>query len=159
MSEQTETRLKASGKEGANIYDLIKQDHKDVKKLFKQIVDSEKYDDNVYLQIKKALTVHMQGEEKLFYPRLENNEETHQLVLESYEEHDVGKQIMTDIDMSNKSEDDRMYAKVKVLSEAIDMHIKEEENDLFKKAKKVLSHDDEHEIGRLFEQEKMAAMK
>jgi hemerythrin superfamily protein len=158
LSEQTQTK-RSSSKEGPNIYDLLKQEHKDVKKLFKKIVDSERYDDNVYMQIKKALQVHMAGEEKLFYPRLENNDETRQITLEAYEEHDVGKQIMNDIDMSDKSEDDRMYAKVKVLSEAIDMHVKEEEDELFKKAKRVLSHDDEREIGRLFEQEKMAAMK
>ena len=72
------------------------------------------------------------------------------LTLEAYEEHDLGKQIMHDIDMSDKNEEDWLFAKVKVLSEAIDMHVKEEEDDLFKKAKHVLSHDDEHEIGRSF---------
>ncbi len=157
MSEQTQERRKS--KEGPNIYDLLKKEHKDVKKLFKQIVDSERYDDTVYMQIKKALQVHMAGEEKLLYPRLENEEETRNITLEAYEEHDVGKQIMNDIDMSNKSEDDRMLAKVKVLSETIDMHVKEEEDELFKKAKKVLSHEDEREIGRLYEENKMASMK
>jgi hemerythrin superfamily protein len=156
LNEQTQERR---SKEAPNIYDLLKQEHKDVKKLFKQIVDSERFDEDVYLQIKKALQVHMAGEEKLLYPRLENNEETRQITLEAYEEHDVGKQIMNDIDMSDKSEDDRMYAKVKVLSETIDMHVKEEEDELFKKAKKVLSHDDEREIGRLFEENKRASMK
>jgi len=159
LSEQTQTRRRSSSKEGPNIYDLLKQEHKDVKKLFKQIVDSERYDDNVYMQIKKALEVHMAGEEKLLYPRLENNEETRQITLEAYEEHDVGKQIINDIDMSDKSEEDRMLAKIKVLSENIDMHVKEEEDELFKKAKKVLSHEDEREIGRLFEEDKMASMK
>jgi hemerythrin-like domain-containing protein len=157
LSEQTQERRKS--KEGPNIYDLLKKEHKDVKKLFKQIVDSERYDDTVYMQIKKALQVHMAGEEKLLYPRLENEEETRNITLEAYEEHDVGKQIMNDIDMSNKSEDDRMLAKVKVLSETIDMHVKEEEDELFKKAKKVLSHEDEREIGRLYEENKMASTK
>jgi len=78
---------------------------------------------------------------------------------DAYEEHDVGKQIINDIDMSDKSEEDRMLAKIKVLSENIDMHVKEEEDELFKKAKKVLSHEDEREIGRLFEEDKMASMK
>lgn len=155
MSEQTQMKSKI----GQSIYDLLKQDHKDVKKLFKQILESERYDENMYAQIKKALQVHMASEEKLFYPRLENNIETRILTLEAYEEHDLGKQIMNDIDMSDKNEGDRMYAKVKVFSKAIDMHVKEEEDDLFKKAKLVLSHDDEHEIGRFFEEEKKKAMK
>ena len=140
-------------KKNATIYDLLKQDHKDVKKLFKQILDENLYQDNVYIQIKNALSVHMAGEEKLFYPRLENNLETRLLVLESYEEHDVGKKVINDID--NSTDNDVKLAKVKVLSEAIDQHIKEEEGDLFKKAKKVLSSDEEFEIARLFETEKL----
>lgn len=158
MSEQTEMKTK-SGRESPNIYDLLKQDHKDVKKLFKHIVDSERFDSGAYAQIKKALKVHMAGEEKLFYPKLENNSETRLLTLEAYEEHDLSKQIMHDIDMSDKNEEDWLFAKVKVLSEAIEMHVKEEEDDLFKKAKHVFSRDDEHEIGRLFEQEKMKTLK
>lgn len=143
-------------KKNATIYDLLKQDHKDVKKLFKQIVDEDLYQDSIYLQIKNTLSAHMAGEEKVFYPRLENNLETRQLVLESYEEHDVGKKVITDID--NSTDKDVKLAKVKVLSEAIDQHIKEEEGDLFKKAKKILSSDDEFEIGRLFENEKLAKL-
>jgi hemerythrin superfamily protein len=143
---------------GANIYDLLKQDHKDVKKLFNQVIESKRFDEDTYALIKKALIIHMNGEEKFFYPRLENNPETRQITLESYEEHDVGKQIINDIDMSDKSKGDWMFAKIKVLSEAIDMHVKEEEDELFKEAKKVISHYDEHRIGRLFQQAKMNAM-
>jgi hemerythrin-like domain-containing protein len=76
-------------------------------------------------------------EEKLFYPRLENNDETRQLVLEAYAEHDVGKKVSNDIDSSTS--DDVKLEKVKVLSEAVDQHFAREEGDLFKKAKKVLS--------------------
>lgn len=140
----------------ATIYDILKKEHKDVKKLFKQIVDEDRYQDNVYMQIRNALAMHMTGEEKLFYPRLENNEETRQLTLEAYEEHDIGKKVINDIDSS--ASDDVKLAKVKVLKEAIDQHIDEEEGDLFKKAKKVLSDDDEREIARQFMNEKMANM-
>ncbi len=138
------------------IYDILKQEHNDVKKLFKQIVDEQRYQDSIYMKIKNALTLHMAGEEKLFYSRLENNAETRQLVLEAYEEHDVGKKVINDIDSS--SSDDVKLAKVKVLSEAIKEHINEEEGDLFKKAKKVLSSEDEHEIARQFVNEKMQKM-
>jgi hemerythrin-like domain-containing protein len=44
--------------------------------------------------------------------------------------------------------------KVKVLSDMIDHHIEEEEGEVFKAAKKVLSKDQEEEILSKFEQEK-----
>jgi len=140
----------------ATIYDLLKIEHRDVKKLFKQIVDNERFQDDVYSQIKTALTIHMEGEEKVFYSKLENNPESRDIVLESFEEHDVGKKIINDID--NSSLDDVKLAKVKVLNEAINQHIEEEESDLFKKAKKVLSNEQEREIARQFMDEKMAKM-
>jgi hemerythrin-like domain-containing protein len=143
-------------KNNATIYDILKQEHKDVKKLFKQIVDENRYQDDVYMQIKNALAMHMAGEEKLFYSRLENNPETRELVLESFEEHDVGKKVINDID--NSADDDAKLAKVKVLREAIDQHFEEEEGSLFKKAKKVLSNEEEREIARQFMTDKMQNM-
>lgn len=156
MGEQTEIK-DVSGKEAPSIYELIKRDHKELKKLFKQVDDSEKYNAGLYLQVKKALLTHMLGEEKFFYSQLENRQETRQVTLEAYEEHDVGKQIINDIDMSDNTKEDWLFAKIKVLSQATELHIRDEEDELFKKAKKVLSHKEEHEIGRLFEQEKINA--
>jgi hemerythrin-like domain-containing protein len=143
-------------RDNGTIYDILKIEHKDVKRLFKQIVDEERFQENVYNQIKMALQLHMAGEEKLLYPRLENNAESRTIALESYEEHDLGRKIISDID--NTSDIDAKYAKLKVLSEAIDMHVKEEEDELFKKAKRVLSDEDERTIAKDFMDEKMANM-
>jgi hemerythrin-like domain-containing protein len=143
-------------RDNATIYDILKIEHKDVKRLFKQIIDEERFQENIYTQIKTALMLHMDGEERFFYPRLENNAETRVLALESYEEHDLGKKIINDID--NSSDMAAKYAKVKVLSETINMHIKEEEAELFKKARRVLSDEDERMIASQFMNEKMANM-
>jgi hemerythrin-like domain-containing protein len=143
-------------KGNATIYDILKIEHKDVKKLFKQIIDEERFQENIYTQIKTALILHLDGEEKFLYPRLENNAETRVLALESYEEHDLGRKIINDID--NSSDMDAKFAKVKVLSEAIAMHVKEEEAELFKKAKRVLSDEDERMIASQFINEKLANM-
>jgi hemerythrin superfamily protein len=157
MQAEMEKEQEEVGK-NATIYDLLKLEHKDVKKLFKQILDAERYQENIYSQIKMALTLHMEGEEKLFYPKLENNQESRLLTLEAYEEHDVAKKVINDIDMTGASDKDTRLAKVKVLSEAINHHIEEEERDLFKNAKKVLSSEQEREIARQFMNEKMAKM-
>lgn len=143
-------------RDNATIYDILKIEHKDVKRLFKQITDEGRFQENVYNQIKLALQMHMSGEEKLLYPRLENNAESRTIALQSYEEHDLAGKIISDID--NTSDEDAKYAKVKVLSETIHMHIKEEESELFKKAKRVLSDEDERSIARDFMNQKMATM-
>lgn len=143
-------------RDNATIYDILKIEHKDVKRLFKQILDEERFQENVYNQIKTALSLHITSEEKVFYSRLENNAESRILAIEALEEHDLGRKIISDIDSSTDM--DAKYAKVKVLSDAIDMHIKEEEDELFKKAKRVLSDEDERAIAKDFMDDKMANM-
>jgi hemerythrin-like domain-containing protein len=143
-------------RDNATIYDILKIEHKDVKRLFKQIIDEERFQENVYNQIKTALSLHITSEEKVFYSRLENNAETRILAIEALEEHDLGRKIIGDIESS--TDIDVKYAKVKVLSDAIDMHIKEEEDELFKKAKRVLSDEDERTIAKEFMDDKMANM-
>jgi hemerythrin-like domain-containing protein len=143
-------------RDNATIYDILKIEHKDVKRLFKQIIDEERFQENVYNQIKTALSLHISSEEKVFYSHLENNAETRILAIEALEEHNIGRKIIGDID--NSTDMDEKYAKVKVLSEAIDMHIKEEEDELFKKAKRVLSDEDERAIAKDFMEDKMANM-
>ena len=152
MSEQA--GMKENDGSNPNIFDLLKQDHEAVNNMLKQIVESEVFNPETYEQAKKALKAHFAGEEKLFYSRLENNREIRSFVLEAYEAHDLGKQIMIDIDMSENFSADWLFVKVKMLSLALLMHFKEEENNVFKKAKNFLSVEDEQALGKLFVQEK-----
>jgi hemerythrin superfamily protein len=139
--------------DNASIFDILKMEHKDIKKLFRQIADSGRYQDNVYNDLKTAFAMHMAGEERYLYPRLENNAETRSLVLGAYEEHDLCRKIISDIDKS--SDMDIKFAKAKVLGETIDMHVKMEEDNLFKRARRVLSNEDEREIAQQFMAGKM----
>lgn len=143
-------------RKNGTIYDLLKLEHKDVKKLFKQIIDSDNFNSNIYNTASKALKVHLAAEEKVFYTRLINNPESRPETLEGFEEHDVARMIMKDID--NSAENDVKFAKLKVLNEAVNQHVDEEESDIYKKAKKVLSKEQEQDIAKQFMNEKMSMM-
>jgi len=140
----------------ATIYDILKLEHKDVKKLFKQIIDSERYQDNVYRIIKKLLSIHMEAEEKFFYEKLVNNSESRPETLEGFEEHEVTKKAMMDVDDSE--ENDVKFARVKVLNELVKHHVEEEEDAIFKVARSVLSKEQAQEIAKQFLAEKEAKM-
>jgi hemerythrin-like domain-containing protein len=143
-------------RKNGTIYDLLKLEHRDVKKLFKQIIDSENFNDNIYNAASKALMIHLDAEEKVFYAKLINNEESRPETLEGFEEHDVARKIMKDIDAS--SENDVKLAKLKVLNEAVRQHVDEEESDIYKKAHRVLSKEQEQDIAKQFMSEKMSMM-
>jgi hemerythrin superfamily protein len=123
---------------------LLKKDHKDVKALFKEFEHlsgraTQKKQD-VVTQICQALTVHAQVEEELVYPLLKalRPQEVKDLVAEAAEEHKVAKTLIGEIEML--SPDDEQYeAKVTVLGEYVQHHVKEEEQELFPKARRHLS--------------------
>jgi hemerythrin superfamily protein len=107
---------------------LLKADHRQVEKWFKEFekarTDGRKLE--LATDICNALRVHTTIEEEIFYPAfLEATEDT-DLHHEAEIEHDGAKNLIAQIEAS--SPDDEYYgSKVKVLSEMIKHHVKEEE--------------------------------
>lgn len=123
--------------------ELLTQDHKEVKALFKdyeRLVKADGEDDeklDIALQICMKLTVHATVEEELFYPAARDALGPHaDLVDEADVEHASAKELIAQIGASTPAEDDHFDAKVKVLGEYIDHHVKEEEGEMFPKVKK-----------------------
>ena len=58
-------------------------------------------------------TLHAHVEEKIFYPALENKEESRDITLEAYEEHKVVKDLLAEL--AAGSPGDEWNAKLKVL--------------------------------------------
>ena len=118
---------------------LLKADHRTVEDLFanyeKASGDGRKQ--GIAEEICKELTIHAQIEEEIFYPACEGKVEQ-DLLKEAYVEHDGAKVLIAEIEAGGPS--DEFYdAKVKVLGEQIEHHVKEEEarmEGLFAQARK-----------------------
>ena len=83
------------------------------------------------------LTVHATVEEEIFYPAArEALGEEEDLIDEADVEHATAKDLIAQIEGSSPAEDALFDAKVKVLGEYIAHHVKEEEGEMFPKAKK-----------------------
>lgn len=135
-------------------FNLLKADHRKVAELFGQLESARGAKKlSVFNQIKTELELHTHIEEKIFYPALEEPEETHELTLEAYEEHDVVKNLLKQLSRA-KTANEEWEAQAKVLRENVEHHVEEEENELFKKASKALNQDELADLG-----EQMAAEK
>lgn len=122
--------------------DLLMADHREVKTLFKEydkLVRAEADAGEkqvVAAQICVMLTAHATAEEELFYPRArEVLGDDDDLVDEADVEHASAKELIAQIEASSP-DDDHYDAKVKVLGEYIDHHVKEEEGEMFPKLRK-----------------------
>jgi hemerythrin-like domain-containing protein len=135
-------------------FHLLKTDHRKVEDLFSQLESaSGQAKMRVFEQIKTELELHTHIEETIFYPALEEPKQTHELTLEAYEEHDVVKKLLQELSRA-KSPTEEWEAQAKVLQENVEHHVEEEENELFKKAKAVLSTDEIETLGEQMENEK-----
>lgn len=106
---------------------LLKNDHREVEDLFKQFEDASgaATKRKIAGKISNALIIHTRIENEIFYPACEGKVEDADLK-EAYVEHDAANLLIAEILESGKG-DDFYDAKVKVLKEEIEHHVKEEE--------------------------------
>lgn len=116
---------------------MLKTDHDKVKKLFAKFEkahSSEKQE--VVSEALEELKIHAAVEEQLFYPALRQQmEDEDGLMDEADEEHHVVKFLIAELEQMQGNED-YWEAKFTVLAENVRHHIKEEEGEIFPKARK-----------------------
>ena len=116
--------------------ELLEADHRKVEALFEQYEDAKDNDDEgrrgIALQICAELKVHMQVEEELLYPWLREalDDDDEEMVEEAEVEHASAKDLVSQLE-ADEAIDATYDAKVKVLSEYIKHHVKEEETEVF----------------------------
>ena len=91
------------------------------------------------------LNAHELMEEKVLYPALQSHPETRAVVLEGYEEHHIADVIVDELH-AVAADDEQWAAKFKVLKENIEHHIQEEERQMFRLARGIVSRDELREL-------------
>ena len=115
---------------------LLRADHKLVNELFAEYekARSPSKKKELVAQICTELTVHAQIEEEIFYPAVKQALKDKELVPEATVEHSTMKDMIAQIE--GIEPDGEMFdAKVQVLSEYVKHHVKEEQTEMFPKAK------------------------
>lgn len=116
---------------------MLRADHKKVSALFAEFekTRSAKRKKLIVSQICTELTVHAQIEEEIFYPAVKAALKDHELVPEANVEHQSVKDLIAQV--KDVEPDGEVYdARVKVMGEFVKHHVKEEQNEMFPRAKK-----------------------
>ena len=150
MRAKTEINTAASKRGSSNGSDaiaLLKADHTTVRKLFEAYEEAKEKDDGdkkseLGTQICQQLTIHATIEEELFYPAVREefggDEKDVEMLDEAEVEHSRVKVLVAEIQeaIESNSLDGKADAKVKVLSECVEHHVREEEDKMFPEVKK-----------------------
>lgn len=139
-SRSSSTTRRSSGR-GLDAIALLKQDHREVQKLFDQF---ESKHDRLSSEDKQALAekicmelkIHTSIEEEIFYPAVGDHiEKAEELLHEAKVEHDSAKMLIQQIE-SGDPDDEHWDAMVTVMGEYVKHHVKEEQNELFPMVRK-----------------------
>lgn len=133
-----------------NAYDLLKEDHKKVSEIFEKLEPTTeralKTREDLFSKLESELEVHTSIEEQIFYPALKQAAETRDIVLEAFEEHRIVKDLLKQL-ASTPKDTEEWTAKLTVLKENVEHHVEEEEGEMFKNAKKVLTDEEAEDLG------------
>ena len=138
MTTTTPTKTSSAATSTAGVKDaiaLLKADHATVSDLFADYekVRSDAKKKALVAEICTELSVHAQIEEEIFYPAVKAALKDKLLVPEATVEHAGVKELIAQLE--GLEPDGEMYdAKVKVLSEYVKHHVKEEQNEMFPQA-------------------------
>jgi hypothetical protein len=105
---------------------LLKADHRKVEEMFEKYESARSRKAEIAHQICLELSIHTLLEEEIFYPACREAGVESDMMDEANVEHDGAKTLIAELE-AGSPEDEYYDAKVKVLSEEIKHHVKEEE--------------------------------
>src|SRR6187431_584532 len=145
MSSAHPTTMASKG-----IFDLLKQDHREVDDLMKRIENAKDEETcmELFADMRTMLLAHSQAEDEVLYSRLEEVEETESLVGEARDEHQEIEDLIEE--MGEIEDEDEWMERFQDLKTSVQHHVKEEEGEMFARARKVLDSDDLARLGDEF---------
>lgn len=135
-----------------DILPMIMEHHKPLKQLIKVLKDGDK---NSLAERKAAfeefaplLVSHAKAEEQVLYVYMKKNDELREEGFGGDVEHGLADQMLEEI--KRTSDNDLWSARVKVVAELVEHHIKEEEEDMFPDIRKETESEERVEMGRVY---------
>lgn len=144
-----------------NIYDRIKQDHDEARRLMAEIKDTSeraaKTRRKLFDTFKREMWAHHKLEEAVFYTTLSNQRATRDEAFEAVNEHHVANGLLEELD-SVPVDNAEWAAKFGVLCELVEHHMDEEEKETFAEARDTLSKEAAQTMGKSFDSRKKAVL-
>jgi hemerythrin superfamily protein len=145
-----------------DIYEVILEDHEKARGMIAELKETGDEEGErraeLFSALKVELMIHQHVEESVFYDRLKEIEETRPDALEAINEHHVVDTLIEELD-DMKKEGDEWKAKFGVLCELVKHHMKEEEEEFFEGARKVLDDGLARKMAEAMREKKAAGVK
>ena len=135
------------------IYDLLKQDHEEVRGMLKELLalkDDDEYRFVLIEEIKNALIPHARAEESVFYNTIRAVDADKSITAHAYKEHMEAETYLRTLQVKDKVNADWRSTAQK-LFDSLEHHIQEEETTIFDEAKNIFTKEEAEMMGEAFE--------
>jgi len=134
-----------------DILTLIEADHRKVEELLSEIEKTKgAKKKDLFRQIYQEMTLHAQAEELVFYPAMQEYEQTAALIEEAEEEHNIVKILLEEM-LSIEPSDENFQMKMRYLLDNIAHHVEEEESEIFEAVRACMDEKQLQELGKEFQ--------
>lgn len=126
----------------ASLFALLKNDHLDLTRLMEEVrFSNDENNEKLMWRLYDDLMRHMRIEELYFYSELEGKGATHELVRVALMQHKEVKEVLQDVfPLDVRTEE--WLEQIQKLQELYEVHVEEEEQEVFPQAKNFLSPED-----------------
>jgi hemerythrin superfamily protein len=144
-----------------NVLKILRKDHSAVRDFISEFGRTGKSSHDkraeLFEQLRRQLQIHSRAEEEIFYPAIKalNGAESRKLVSEALKEHREIDELLTQISRlkpTDRAFDDR----IEILFESVELHLDEEEGEIFRFVEENCSTELLEEIGAQIEDRKRA---
>ncbi len=145
-----------------NATELLKEDHQEVMRMIAELesaddeAGTDPLDTEIFNRLNESLKMHTRMEEEIFYPAMEQFNDTRQMVQEAYKEHDQVDQFLARLATLAPNQE-QFQDTLSELRDAIEHHVDEEEGELFPKAEELLDQKKLNEMGRRMQEMKSSS--
>ncbi len=133
--------------------ELLKEDHQELINLIGELeaaddeTETGPRDTENFNRLNEAIKLHIRMEEEVFYPAMEELEETRDLTREAFKEHQMVDHLLAQLSTMSPNEEE-FQDTLSELRDAIERHIEEEEGELFPKAEELCGQKRLNEMGQ-----------
>ncbi len=123
-----------------DVFEVLARDHRELENTFRRIQGARDVEERTQLfaTLQRELSIHMQVEEEIFYPALNDGSQVGERVHEAAREHAEAKRLLDRVDQEAVGSP-VWNAQFESLVEAVSHHLSEEETRLFPEARRLLS--------------------
>ena len=134
-----------------NALELLKKDHQKISDLF---ADAKNYIEmkRLFPSIKNELETHAHIEETIFYPEYQRHDRLKDLVQDAETQHALIKELLEDLDNQEGPEFENSF---QTLMAEVQLHITEEENEIFPQIRSLVDGPDLSDLGEELETDKL----